>query len=92
MREPFVMNIVSESFSKGLLQGRQESADALEARDKTIAELCEAIDALDRENVFSVHVGYDDAPGGGDFVYADAIRIDTDSYRRLKELRSKAKE
>lgn len=39
MREPFVMNIVSESFSKGLAQGRRELADALEARDKTIAEL-----------------------------------------------------
>lgn len=45
-----------------------------------------AIEALEREESFPVHVGYDEAAGGGNFVYADVVRKDSDAFVRLMQL------
>ncbi|MCD1645211.1 hypothetical protein [Aurantimonas coralicida] len=55
--------------------------EALRAENARLRAAAQAV--LDAETV-TVHVGYDDAPGGGNFVYADAIRTDDEAFAKLR--------
>lgn len=56
-------------------------AEAAEARVK---ELEEALAALTNAETVSVHVGYDNGPGGGNYIYADAVRTDGEEFIRAR--------
>lgn len=53
---------------------------AVNSHDKLV-EALRAI--LDTETV-SVHVGYDNGVGGGNFIYADAVRTDSDAFAKAR--------
>lgn len=55
--------------------------EALRAENARLIEAAQAV--LDAETV-TVHVGYDNAAGGGNFVYADAIRTDDEAFTKLR--------
>lgn len=81
--------------SKGTLT-HWKPLDTPDAPDPVAAHLGAALDRVDKleaalRNVIeaetvSVHVGYDSAPGGGNFVYAEAVRVDCDEFVKARAL------
>lgn len=60
---------------------RAEKAEAaLSAVTAENDRLREALVAILSEETVAVHVGYDSGAGGGNYVYADAIRTDSDAF------------
>lgn len=58
-------------------------------RQQSIAELLEALKAILAAETYALHVGYDSAPGGGNFVYADAVRTDDEAFVKARALLAK---
>lgn len=61
------------------------SGDAISAwnrrsPDPVREKLVEALEAVLAEETVLVHVGYDGGAGGGNYVYADAVRVDSDAF------------
>ena len=54
--------------------------------------LVEALEAILNAETKPMHVGYDDGPGGGNFIYADAILADSDEFRAARALLSRIRE
>ncbi|MEP0149971.1 hypothetical protein [Roseibium sp.] len=59
----------------------RQAATELGAENARLRAAAQAV--LDAETV-NVHVGYDNAAGGGNFVYADAIRTDDEAFTKLR--------
>ena len=53
----------------------QHAADRIEKLEAALGGI------LDEETV-SVHVGYDNAVGGGSFVWAEAVRTDSEAFKQ----------
>jgi uncharacterized protein (UPF0147 family) len=56
-------------------------ATASQAR---LSEAVKVLESVVNEEYVPVHVGYDDGPGGGNFVYANAVRVDSDAFIKAK--------
>lgn len=50
------------------------------APDPVREKMVEALEAVLAEETVTVHIGYDSGSGGGNYVYADAVRIDSDAF------------
>jgi len=64
------------------------------ARGRMIAaapDLLEALEAILSADTTSVHVGYDSGVGGGNFVYADAVRTDDEGFAKARAALAKAR-
>lgn len=53
-------------------------------------ELLEALNAILNAEADSIHVGYDSGPGGGNYVYADALRLDNECFAKARAAIAKA--
>ena len=53
-------------------------------------EMAEALRAIIGAQTDLLHVGYDDAPGGGNYVYADVIRTDNPAFDLARAALQKA--
>jgi|GEM_PF-2408058 len=60
--------------------------EALRAENALLRAAAEAVLAAETHNL---HVGYDNAAGGGNFVYADAIRTDDEAFAKLRSALSR---
>ena len=60
--------------------------EATQAKDEEIARYRAALEAILNEETVSVHVGYDSGSGGGNFVYADAVRTDSEAFEQARAL------
>jgi FtsZ-binding cell division protein ZapB len=58
----------------------EEDKTALQAR---VARLTEAGRALLNEETVTVQTGYDNGPGGGNYVYSEAVRTDSQAFKQL---------
>lgn len=52
--------------------------------DETV--LREALQAILNEETVAVHVGYDNGSGGGNYLWADAVRTDSDAFVKARAL------
>ena len=65
----------------------------MEANARLIAaapELLEALKAILAADPVTVHVGYDSSPGGGAYIYAEAVRLDDDAFIKARAAIAKA--
>lgn len=58
----------------------------LEASALALPDLRKAVQAVLDAPSLEVHVGYDEGAGGGNFVYADAVRLDDESFVALRRM------
>jgi hypothetical protein len=54
-------------------------------------ELYEALMAILAAERHSLHVGYDNGTGGGNYVYADVVRLDDEAFDKARAALAKAR-
>ncbi len=60
------------------------AADEIERIGALNATLVAAASAVLTAETYSHHVGYDNGPGGGNYIYADVVRTDSESFDKLR--------
>lgn len=57
--------------------------------EATLLEMYEALTGIINSETYALHVGYDSGSGGGNYVYADAIRTDDEDFINARAILAK---
>lgn len=64
------------------------AADEITTLRKRVEDLEAGLRAVLADEPITVHVGYDAGVGGGNYIYADAVRTDSEAFARARSLLS----